>query len=187
MHKAWMCFCIYARLSLNAQRIDKTVLPMFLAKLNDHGLRETCSTAAGGRFSKALVKLYGCVGMNPGHQLVVELNDTYIDYTDMESLALQLPRRQLALGRATQEQRLVWEALLVLDEGQHRERDQDTARALRQIRDSALANFTTNPHNGAAIYKRITQEVTNQVAVSATKHAIRDGTETGASGPPAWG
>ena len=30
---------------------------------------------------------------------------------------------------------------MVLDEGQHRERDQDTARALRQIRDSALANF----------------------------------------------
>ena len=59
---------------------------------------------------------------------LVELNYMYMDYTDMESLALQLLMRKLALSRATQEQQLVWEALLVLDEGQHRERDQDIAR-----------------------------------------------------------
>ena len=36
MHKVWMCFCIYARLLLNAQcmgKSHKTVLLMFLAKL----------------------------------------------------------------------------------------------------------------------------------------------------------
>ena len=112
---------IYARLPLNAQRLDKTLLPMFLAKIYDQALREACGAAAGGRFSKAAVKLYAHVGMNPGKQLVVDLNNTNMDYTGLETLALQLPRRQLALGKATHEQRLVWEALCVLDEAQHRE------------------------------------------------------------------
>jgi hypothetical protein len=102
-HKAWMCFCIYARLSLPAQRMDKTVLPMFLTKLKDVGLREACSTAAGGRFSKAIVKLFGYVGMNPGHQLVMELNATHIQYTDMNALSLAIPKRQLALSKSTAE------------------------------------------------------------------------------------
>ena len=55
--------------------------------------------------------------------MVVDLNNTSMDYTGLDTLALQLPKRQLALGKATAEQRLVWEALCVLDEAQHRERD----------------------------------------------------------------
>ena len=60
------------------------------------------------------MKLHAHVGMNPGKQLVVDLNNTNIDYTGLDTLALQLPRRQLALGKATHEQRLVWETLCVL-------------------------------------------------------------------------
>ena len=182
IHQLWMCYLIYARLPLNAQRLDKTLLPMFLAKIYDQALREACGAAAGGRFSKAAVKLYAHVGMNPGKQLVVDLNNMNMDYTGLDTLALQLPRRQLALGKATHEQRLVWEALCVLDEAQHRERDQDIARALRQIRDRALADFTNNPHDGAAIYERTSKAVTDQVAVHVTQHAIRDGIGSGAGG-----
>ena len=40
VHKVWMCYLIYARLPLNAQRLNKTLLPMFLAKLADIALRE---------------------------------------------------------------------------------------------------------------------------------------------------
>ena len=54
--------------------------------------------------------------MNPGVQLVVELNNTRMDYTGLDTLALQLPKRQLALSKATHEQQLVWEVLCVLDE-----------------------------------------------------------------------
>ena len=43
-----MCHCIYARLPLNAQRLDKALLPMFLAKICDLALREACSAADGG-------------------------------------------------------------------------------------------------------------------------------------------
>ena len=108
------------------------------------------------------MKLYAHVGMNPGVQLVVEVNNTSMDYAGLDILALQLPKWQLALGKATHEQRLVWEALCVLDEAQHRERDQDIARALRPIRDRALADFTNNPHDGAAIYKRTSQAVVDR-------------------------
>ena len=64
-HTVWMCYCIYARLPLNAQRLDKTPLLMFLAELYNFALREACSTAAGSRFSKAVVVLYGYMGINP--------------------------------------------------------------------------------------------------------------------------
>ena len=30
-----MCYLIYARLPINAQRLDKTLLPMFMGKLAD--------------------------------------------------------------------------------------------------------------------------------------------------------
>ena len=97
LHKVWMCYLIYARLPLSAQRLDKTLLPMFLGKLADLALREACSVAAGGRFSKAVVGLYAYVGMNPGVQLVTELNTTHMTYVDLATLALALPKRQLAL------------------------------------------------------------------------------------------
>ena len=43
------------------------------------------------------------------------------------------------------------------------------ARALRAMRDNALGAFTSNQHEGAASYERITREVINQVAVCAAK------------------
>ena len=46
VHRIWMCNCIYAHLPLNAQRLDKTLLPMFLNKLADFALCEACSVAA---------------------------------------------------------------------------------------------------------------------------------------------
>ena len=141
----------------------------------------------GGRFSKAIIKLYGYVGMNPGHQLVMELNATHIQYTDMNALSLALPKRQLALSKSTAEQRLVWELLRVLDKAQQRERDQDTTRALRAMCDNALGAFTADLHEGAAIYERITREVTNQVAVQATQLAIRQGASGAEKGDGGFG
>ena len=41
-----MRYCIYARLTLNAQRLDKTLLPMFLAKIFDFALPEACNSLA---------------------------------------------------------------------------------------------------------------------------------------------
>ena len=145
--------------------MDTTVLPMFLTKLKDSRLKEAYSMAAGGEFSKAIIQLYGYVSMNPSHQLVMELNAMHIQYTNMNTLALALPKRQLALSKSTAEQRLVWELLHMLDKAQQRERGQDTAHALHAMRDNALAAFTSDLHEGAAIYARITRKVTNQVAV----------------------
>ena len=54
----------------------------------------------------------------------------------------------------------MWEMLCVLHEAQHRERDQDIAQVLCQVHDCMLADFTNNLSDGAAIYKRTTQEVT---------------------------
>jgi hypothetical protein len=170
-----MCYLIYARLPLNAQRLDKTLLPMFLAKLADLALREACSAAAGGRFSKSVVGLYAYVGMNPGVQLVTELNTTHMSYVDLSTLALALPKRQYALQKSTAEQRLVWEMLRVLDKAQHKERDQDVARAIREMRDKALADFSRQPESGLTIYKETAREVANQVAVRATQKDIRAG------------
>ena len=48
IHQLWMCYLIYARLPLNAQRLNRTLLPMFLAKICDLALREACSAATGG-------------------------------------------------------------------------------------------------------------------------------------------
>ena len=53
--------------------------------------------AAGGRFSKSVVVLYRYAGMNPSVQLITELNTTHMSYTDLNTLALQLLKRQLAL------------------------------------------------------------------------------------------
>ena len=170
-----MCYLIYAHLPLNAQRLEKTLLPMFLAKLADLALREACSAAAGGRFSGSVVGLYKYVGMNPGVQLVTELNTTHMSYVDLSTLALALPKRQLALQKSTAEQRLVWEMLRVLDKAQYKERDQDVARSLREMRDKALAEFSKRPESGWVIYEETAREVANQVAVRATQKAIRAG------------
>ena len=59
VHVVWMCYCIYMRLPLNTQRLDKTLLPMFLAKHHNYALHEVCSSAISGRISKATVQLYG--------------------------------------------------------------------------------------------------------------------------------
>ena len=66
IHEPWMCVLIYARMSLTAQRLDKTLLPMFLRLVHDETVRSSCTTAAGGRFSKALTALFTSVGMSPG-------------------------------------------------------------------------------------------------------------------------
>ena len=174
-HKVWMCYLIYARPPLSAQRLDKTLLPMFLGKLADLALREACSVAAGGRFSKAVVGLYAYVGMNPGVQLVTELNTTHMTYIDLATLALSLPKRQLALQKSTAEQRLVWEMLRVLDKAQHKERDTDIAHSLRDLRDKALSDFSKHPEAGLTIYEDTARELANQVAVRATQKAIRAG------------
>ena len=68
--------------------LNKTLLPMFLAKICDLVLREACSAAGGGRFSKAVVKLYAHMGMNPRVQLVVDLNNMSMDYTGLDTLVL---------------------------------------------------------------------------------------------------
>ena len=62
-----------------------------------------------------MVVLYGYVGMNPSVQLVTELNTTHMSSTDLNTLALQLPKRQMALQKSMLEQRLMWEMLRVLD------------------------------------------------------------------------
>ena len=68
--------------------------------------------------------------MNPGVQLVTELNTTHMSYSDLSTLALTLLKRQLALQKSTAEQRLMWEMLRVLNKAQNKERDQDIARSL---------------------------------------------------------
>ena len=120
IHQLWMCYCIYTCLPLNMQQLDKALLLMFLAKICDLVLHDACSVAAGGWFSKAVVKLYRHVGMNPRVQLVMDLDNMSMDYTGLDALVLQLPKQQLTLGKAMHEQRLVWEALCVLNEAQHR-------------------------------------------------------------------
>ena len=119
--------------------------------------------------------LYGYVGMNPSVQLVTELNTTHMSYIDLNTLALALPKRQLALQKSTAEQRLMWEMLRVLDKAQHKERDQDVARALREMRGKALAKFSKQLDDGQAIYEGTARQVANQVAVRATQEAIRAG------------
>ena len=105
VHEIWMCYLIYARLPINAQRLDNALLPMFLGKLADLALRDACSQAAGGRFSKSVVGLYGYVGMIPGVQLLTEGNTTHMSYSDPSTLALALPKRQLALQKSTARRR----------------------------------------------------------------------------------
>ena len=113
--------------------------------------------------------------MNPGVQLITELNTTHMSYVDLATLALALLKQQLALQKSTAEQRLVWEMLRVLNKAQHKERDQDVARSLREMRDKALANFSKRPESGLTIYEDTAREVANQVAVRATQKAFRAG------------
>ena len=122
--------------------------------IHDYAFREVCSSETGGRFSKATVQLYGFVGMHPGHRLVTELNATHMDYTDLNSLALHGNTGAAArVGDAVRIGRGPAQGVCVSD--------QDIARALRQMCDCALADFSNNPHDGAAIYQHMSQEVTN--------------------------
>ena len=178
VHQVWMCYLIYAHLPLNAQQLDKTLLLMFLNKLADLALRQVCSAAAGGRFSKSVLGLYRYVGMNPSVQLVTELNTMWVhmhmSYINLDTLALALPKQQLTLQKSTAEQRCVWEMLRVLDRAQHKEHDQDVACALQEMSDNVLAAFSRWPDDGQAIYEDTVRKVMNQVAVCATQHAIRN-------------
>ena len=51
------------------------------------------------------------VRMNLGVQLVTELNTMHMLYVDLSTLALALPKRQLALQKSTAKQCLMWEVL----------------------------------------------------------------------------
>ena len=58
MHKIWMCYLIYVRLPINAQRLDTAPGQLvFLNKLTNLALCEACSAAASGRFSKSVAGL----------------------------------------------------------------------------------------------------------------------------------
>ena len=87
-------------------------------------------------------------------------NETRLVYKDLNTLALQLPKRKLALSKATQDQRLVWEVLRLLDKAQRSERDANVARALRELREKALDDFTASPHDGKRIFEEIASTVT---------------------------
>ena len=78
----------------------------------------------------------------------------------------------------------MWEVLRLLDKAQRSERDADVARALRELREKALAEFTASPNDGKRIFEEIASTVTKQVAVRATQQAIRsgDGAAGGGSG-----
>ena len=94
--------------------------------------------------------------MNPGVQLITELNTTHMLYTraDLSMLALALPKRQLALQKSTTAgQRLMWGMLRMLIKAQNKERDQDIARTLREMRGNALAAFSKRPSEGQTIYE----------------------------------
>ena len=124
------------------------------------------------RFSRSVVGLYGYVGMNPGVQLITELNTTHMLYTraDLSMLALALPKRQLALQKSTTAgQRLMWG---------------DATRAQQGSEQGARSRHCTHPSRDAgqrsggileAAIRRPghlrvdgAREVVNQVAVRAT-------------------
>ena len=95
--------------------------------------------------------------------------------TSLRTLALALPKRQLALQKSTAEQRLVWDMLRVLDKAQHKEHDTDVAHSLQDMHDKALADFSKHLEAGLTIYEDTARELANQVAVRATQKATQAG------------
>jgi hypothetical protein len=172
-HRAWMCLLWYARISMNGQSLDEFLLAPFLSLIPDETTHETCQTESGGRFTGALLCLYKTVGINPGKQIALEMNESHLTYKDMRSFAQLLVRRRIALARATPEQRMCCEALRALDKGANKERGAESARALRKIHEEALHVFTRRPDDAEEIYEKICNDIQGQVATRATQNALR--------------
>ena len=119
-----MCILIYSRMSGKAQRLDRHLATQFLPLIKDTMTREICAQRSSGRFSEIVMVLIECVGLSPGYQLVIALNETYLTYKDLGQLAMLLPKHKAALLQATHGQRICWELLRAIDKGVAREREQ---------------------------------------------------------------
>ena len=97
VHEPWMCILIYSRVSGKAQRPNRHLATQFLPLIKDVTAREICAQHSAGRFSEIVLVLIECVGLSPGYQLVVALNETYLTYKDLRQLAMLLPKRKAAL------------------------------------------------------------------------------------------
>ena len=174
VHEPWMCILIYSRMSGKAQRPNRHLATQFLPLIKDVTAREICAQHSAGRFSEIVLVLIECVGLSPGYQLAVALNETHLTHKDIRQLAMLLPKRKAALPQATHGQRICWELLRALDKGISRERDSEVE---RDIKKNGLARFTQEPDKGEEIHNEIAVKVNEQVAVRATNEIIRHGPE----------
>ena len=91
-HQPWICILIYSHMSSKAQRLDRHLATQFLLLIRDVTTREICAQRSAGQFSEIVLMLIECVGLSPGYQLVVTLNETYLTYKDLRQLAMLLPK-----------------------------------------------------------------------------------------------
>jgi hypothetical protein len=125
----WFCIVAYARLSEDAQDLDKFLCDIFLEKIKDATVREACRRMSGGRFTEAYITWVVLAGANPGAQVIDALNETKLTYQSVDQLAALMPKRKEAVMNTTTDQRLCWEALRTLTKGVDAERDSETKQA----------------------------------------------------------
>ena len=135
----WFCVVVYARLSEDAQDLDKFLCDLFLEKIKDAALRDACQRQSGGRFTEAYMAWVVLAGANPGAQVIDGLNETKLTYQSVDHLAALMPKRKEAVLSTTTDQRLCWEALRVLTKGIETEKDSETKQALARLRVTSLS------------------------------------------------
>ena len=81
-NEPWMCSLIYLRMSGKAQRLDRHLATQILPLIKDTTTREICAQRSSGRFSEIVMVLIECVGLSPGYQLMLALNEIYLTYKD---------------------------------------------------------------------------------------------------------
>ena len=94
------------------------MLPLhFRVLIKDDHARGHCTRTSRGCFTKALVALCRCAGSSPGYQAIVELNSTDMGHKSPDDLAVQLPKRKLAIQRTMPEQIITAWVIKVLGRG----------------------------------------------------------------------
>ena len=168
----WFCIVAYARLSEDAQDLDKFLCDTFLEKVKDAAQREACRRQSGGRFTEAYMTWVVLAGANPGAQVIDGLNETKLTYKSVDHLAALMQKRREAVMSTTTDQRLCWEALRVLTKGVDTERDSETKQVLVRLRVMSLSEFLKDPTHGAELYDTVQAGLEEFIRSRATQAAI---------------